>query len=44
MFLGDSIARKTERGLNKGDDVVVGLARAKIEVITERVRARVGKF
>ena len=44
MVVGDSIARKTERGLSKGDDVVVGLTRAKIGAITERVRARVDMF
>ena len=44
MFVGDFIARKTERGLNKSDDVVVALARANIEAITERVRARVDMF
>ena len=35
--MGDSIIRKTDRVLNKGDDVVVCLPGAKIEVITERV-------
>ena len=38
---GDSIVRKTDRVLNKGD-VVVCLPRAKIEVITERVENIVG--
>ena len=37
VFVGDSIVRKTERVLNKGDDVVVCLPGAKIEAITERV-------
>ena len=37
VFVGDSIFRKTDRVLNKGDDVVVSLPGAKIEVITERV-------
>ena len=36
VFVGDSIVRKTERVLNKGDDVVVYLPGAKIEAITER--------
>ena len=31
VFVGDSIVRKTERVLNKGDDVVVCLPGAKIE-------------
>ena len=35
--MGDSIVRKTERVLNKGDDVVVCVPGAKIEATTERV-------
>ena len=42
VFLGDSIVRKTDRVLNKGDDVVVCLPGAKIEAITERVENIVG--
>ena len=42
MFVGDSIVRKTDRVLNKGDDVVVCLPGAKIEAITERVENIVG--
>ena len=42
VFVGDSIVRKTDRVLNKGDDVVVCLTGAKIEVITERVENIVG--
>ena len=42
VFLGDSIVRKTDKVLNKGDDVVVCLPRAKIEAITERVENIVG--
>ena len=38
----DSIVRKTDRVLNKGDDVVVCLPGAKIEVITERLKNIVG--
>ncbi|KAI0229886.1 hypothetical protein LSAT2_019700 [Lamellibrachia satsuma] len=38
VFVGDSIVRKTDRVLNKGDDVVVCLSGAKIEAITERVK------
>ena len=34
VFVGDSIVRKTDRVLNKGDDVVVCLPGAKIEAIT----------
>ena len=37
FIVGDSIVRKTSRVLNKRDDVVVCLPRAKIEAITERV-------
>ena len=37
VFVGDSIVRKTDIALNKGDDVVVCLPGAKIEAITERV-------
>ena len=37
VFWGDLIVRKTDRVLNKGDDVVVCLPGAKIEAITERV-------
>ncbi|KAI0237070.1 Pre-mRNA-splicing factor 18 [Lamellibrachia satsuma] len=36
VFVGDLIVRKTDRVLNKGDDVVVCLPGAKIEAITER--------
>ena len=42
MFVGDSIVKKTDRVLNKGDDVVVCLSGAKIEAITERVGHIVG--
>ena len=42
VFVGGSIVRKTDRVLNKGDDVVVCLPRAKIEAITERVKNIVG--
>ena len=42
VFVGDSIVRKTDRVLNKGDDVVVCLPGAKIEVITEMVENIVG--
>ena len=35
---GDSIVRKTDRVLHKGDDVVVCLPGAKIEAITERIK------
>ena len=42
VFVGDSIVRKTDRVLNKGDDVVVCLPGARIEAITERVENIVG--
>ena len=42
VFVGDSIVRKTDRVLNKGDDVVVWLPGAKIQMITERVENIVG--
>ena len=42
VFVGDSIVRKTDRVLHKGDDMVVCLPGAKIEVITERVENIVG--
>ena len=42
VFVGDSIVRKTDRVLTKGDDVVVCLPGAKIEAITERVNNIVG--
>ena len=42
VFMGDSIVRKTDRVLNKGDDVVVCLPGAKIEAIPERVENIVG--
>ena len=41
VFMGDSIIRKTDRVLYKGDDVVVCLPGAKIEAITERVENNV---
>ena len=49
VFIGDSIVRKTDIVLNKGDDVVVCLHGAKIEAIGEGrkvswVRARVDLF
>ena len=42
MFMGDSIVRKTDRALNKGDDMVVCFPGAKIEAITEKVDKIVG--
>ena len=38
VFVGDSIVRKTDIVLNKGDDVVVCFPEAKIEAITERLK------
>ena len=42
MFMGDSILRKTDRTLSKGEDVVVCLPRARIEHVTERVENVLG--
>ena len=42
VFVEDSIVRKTDRVLNKGDVVVVCLPGAKIEAITESVKNIVG--
>ena len=37
IYVGDSIVRKTDSRLNKGEDVVVCLPGAMIEHVTERV-------
>ena len=37
MFMEDSIVRKTDRALSKGDNVVVCFPEAQIEAITQRV-------
>ena len=42
VFVGDSIVRKTNRALNKGDDVEVSLPRETIEYLSERVDKIVG--
>ena len=42
VFVGESIFRKTDRVLNKGDDVVVCLPGNKIEAITESVENIMG--
>ena len=42
VFVGDSIARKTDRVLDQGDDAVVCLPGAKIEVITDTVENTLG--
>ena len=42
-YLGDSIVRKTDTRLNKGEDVVVCLRGAKIEHLTERVEKIMGR-
>ena len=42
VFMGDSILRKTERTLSKGEDVVVCLPGAMIEHVTERVENVLG--
>ena len=42
IFMGDSILRKTDRTLSKGEDVVVCLSGARIEHVTERVENVLG--
>ena len=42
VFMGDSILRKTDRALSKGEDVVVCLSGARIEHVTERVENVLG--
>ena len=42
VFMGDSILRKTDRTLTKGEDVVVCLPGARIEHVTERVENVLG--
>ena len=43
IYVGDSIVRKTESRLNKGEDVVVCLPGARIEHVTERVEKIMGR-
>ena len=43
IFVGDSIVRKTDSRLNKGEDVVVCLPGARIEHVTERVEKIIGR-
>ena len=43
IFVGDSIVRKTDSRLNKGEDVVVCLPGARIEHVTERVETIMGR-
>ena len=43
IFVGDSIVRKTDSRLNKGEDVVVCLPGARIEHVTERVENIMGR-
>ena len=42
VFMGDSILRKTDRSLSKGEVVVVFLPGARIEYVTERVENVLG--
>ena len=42
VFMGDSILRKTDRTLSKGEDVVVCLPGARIEHVTERIENVLG--
>ena len=43
IFVGDSIMRKTDSRLSKGEDVVVCLPGARIEHVTERVEMIMGR-
>ena len=43
MYVGDSIVRKTDSRLNRGEDVVVCLPGARIEHVTERVEKIMGR-
>ncbi len=43
IFVGDSIVRKTDSPLSKGEDVVVCIPGARIEHVTERVEAIMGR-
>ena len=43
IFVGDSIVRKTDTRLSKGEDVVVCLPGARIEHVTERVEQIMGR-
>ena len=43
FFVGDSIVRKTDTRLSKGEDVVVCLPGARIEHVTERVKQIMGR-
>ena len=42
IYVGDSIVRKTDTRLNRGEDVVVCLPGARIEHVTERVEQIIG--
>ena len=43
IFVGDSIVRKTDSRLSKGEDIVVCLPGARIEHVTERVEQIMGR-
>ena len=43
IYVGDSIVRKTDTRLSKGEDVVVCLPEARIEHVTERVETIMGR-
>ena len=43
IYVGDSIVRKTDTRLSRGEDVVVCLAGARIEHVTERVEQIMGR-
>ena len=43
IFVGDSMVRKTDSRLSKGEDVIVCLPGARLEHVTERVEQVMGK-
>ena len=43
IYVGDSIIRKTDSRLSKGEDVVVGIPGTRIEHVTERVEKIMGR-
>ena len=43
IYVGDSIVRKTDTRLSRGEDVVVCLPGARIEHVTERVEQIMGR-
>ena len=43
IYVGDTIVRKTDTRLSKGEDVVVCLPGARIEHVTERIEEIMGR-